>query len=168
MPLNNDQGWIKPRDYFIKDTGWQLAAGEEWGGDISLLLLTLWLVNPIYDCDARYKHFSQSEGLLCPIWPIKICFSVFVLARGSSMQLPAPPMSFLLWRGWAQGALGDLFLILQHTWWWITSVTVSSQHVYEILCLELIIKACWLKGEVAHAHILLFMNPTSFNKDSIM
>ena len=75
----------------------------------------------------RYAHFSQSEGLLTPSWPIRICFSAFVSARGSSMQLPAPPMCFLRWRDWAQGALGDLFLILQHTWWWITSVTLSSQ-----------------------------------------
>ena len=65
---NNGQGWIKRRVYFIKDTRWQqVRHGRRY---FSAQLLTLWLVNPIYDCDCNW-HISQSEALLTSNWPIR-------------------------------------------------------------------------------------------------
>ena len=85
------------RDYYFVRYRWQAAAGEEWGGDISPLLLTLWLVNPFYDCDCKMCTFQPIRRPTDPQLTNQNLH--FESARGSSMQLPAPPMSFLYRQG---------------------------------------------------------------------
>ena len=83
------------------------------GGDFSAQLLTLWLVNPIYDCDwANLKQFWP------PIDQSEAHVDVFLCIFESSRQFYAVACpTYELSPGDRAGrgeAQGDLFLILQH------------------------------------------------------
>ena len=100
---------------------YKVTAGEAWEEiflcsalDIMTCEPNLWLW-----LQSAYEPIRSTFDLqLTNQRPMLMSFSASSRARGSSMQLPAPPMSFLLWQSWARGrgGSGDLFLILQHLW----------------------------------------------------
>ena len=118
---NNGQGWIKRRVYFIKDTRWQQV--RHGGRYFSAQLLTLWLVNPIYDCDCN-RHLSQSEAILTSNWPIRgpcWCLSLHLRELEAVLCSCLPHLwAFSYDRAGCGEAPGICFWSFNITWWWIT------------------------------------------------
>ena len=106
------------------------AAGEGWREssarlDIMTCGPNLWL--------GQYSQTEPMRGLchrnMTNQRAVMISFSASQRARGSSMHSPCPPCFLSDGAGkvldWARSG-GELFLILQHTWW-ITSPTLTTR-----------------------------------------